>query len=879
MEFDGILSEIEGLQCPADRSAFIKSIKDFDAKALDYLKNIVYEKWEPGKGARVSSMLTRLRDKVLLRVMEFVGPIPDCIDIVAVGGYGRGEMSPFSDIDILILHREDNLPADFINQFLYVLWDIGYKLGNSVRTIKNVVSHSREDITLLTSLFESRLLAGDGKLLAEMYRAITNVLNGFREEYFRTKIEDIYTIYGQVGNSVLLKEPNLKENAGGLRSVHYAEWINFAVHSVPGREGIRKHLDPADFDQLGQSYDFLLHIRNMLHFINNRKEDNLIIDYHIPIANNLGYTGGELDKVTAFMRDYYDRSMRLFLLSWSVIDSLYAEFYKKKKKAIDGKYYLIQRELFIDSGVEPSPEEAFEAVFLCASKKYRPSYNLISFIRNAGNLITPGHRQSKILFYRFVDILGLENSSEGLNLMKTSDFLYKYIPQFEKIRHYIIYNPFHKYTVDEHSIEAIRMLEGLCNPKFSDFDKGKVRELVALASIKRESMWILKIALLLHDIGKAYPGDHGKNGVEVADIVFREMPLAHRYQEIVSFLIENHLVLSNVSRRSDVYNLKTILDFSQRFNLSKYPEEYLEYLYLLTYADIVATNPTNYTGYFATLLYHIFDKSRMVLTGEMNEEQWDIMIRAKRVNIAKEFPDGRPDKILATLGEEYMNRHTEEEITEDIRTVLSLGDGETRVSVRRYNEHLLVKIFSPDELGLFGRLAGILLLNGANIVKANIYTYEKIAMDFFYVTEIFGANLSLEEMRNELDHWIERLNASIADYLPDPEKLNNRIVGLKEKIKGVPAVFKRKAEVTISGKRKGHYLITVSGSDRPALLYDLCRYLSTNRINITNALIDTIGWHIRDEFTVVSEGLTDEEVTARHETRMKEIVETNLGEI
>jgi [protein-PII] uridylyltransferase len=878
MEFESVLFEIDQIKS-RDRAEFIKALKENDAKALDILKSAVYRKWQSGSGAHVSSELTRLRDKVLLRVMDFVGAIPDGIDIVAVGGYGRGEMSPFSDIDILILHNEGNLPEEYINQFLYILWDIGYKLGNSVRTIRNVVSHSREDITLLTSLFESRLLAGDGKLLAEMYRAITNILNGFREEYFRTKIEDIYSIYGKVGNSVLLKEPNLKENAGGLRSVHYAAWINFAVNSAPGMEGLRKRLDSADFEQLSQSYDFILHIRNMLHFINNRKEDTLIIDYHTAVANNLGYAGGELDKVTVFMRDYYDRSMKLFLLSWNVIDTLYAEFYKKKIKPIDAKYYLIQRELFIGNGVDPSPEEAFEAVFLCASKKYRPSYNLISFIRNAGNLISPEHRQSKLLFYRFVDILGLDNSSDALNLMKTSDFLYKYIPQFEKIRHYIIYNPFHKYTVDEHSIEGIRMLEELSERKFNDFDKGKVRELVPLAVKKRESMWILKIALLLHDIGKAYPGDHCKNGVEVADIVFREMPLAHRYQEIVAFLIENHLVLSNVSRRADVYNLKTILDFSQRFNLSKYPVEYLEYLYLLTYADIVATNPTNYTGYSATLLYHIFDKSRMVLSGEINEEQWDIMIRAKRVNIAKEFPDGRAEKILATLGEEYMNRHTEEEITEDMRTVLSLGDGETRVSVRKYNEHMLVKIFSPDRLGLFGRLAGILLLNGASIVKANIYTYDKFALDFFYVTEIFGANLSLEEMRNELDHWIDRLNASIADYLSDPDKLDTRIVGLKGKIKGVPAVFKRKAEVAISEKRKGHYLISVSGSDRPALLYDLCRYMATNGISITNALVDTIGWHIRDEFTVAAEGLTDEEVTARHEKRMREIVETNLGEI
>ncbi|OHD54137.1 MAG: hypothetical protein A2Y33_10520 [Spirochaetes bacterium GWF1_51_8] len=878
MSFRQIIDKLNGISLGQERSVFLQELKDADKTAQEALKSDNFGRWENGMGLRISADLTILRDTLLMKAMEYCGGLPKGLALLAVGGYGRGEMSPYSDVDILILHRDDNLPTEFINQFLYILWDIGLKLGNSVRSIKNVVSHSREDITLLTSLFESRLLSGDSKLVDEMYKAITNVLNGFREEYFKTKLEDIYNIYRKVGTTVLLKEPNLKENAGGLRSVHYAEWLNFAVSSKPGMDGLQSLLGGEKFAELKMSYDYILYLRNMLHFLNGRKEDNLLIDYHLPISQYLGFEGEDLERVTSFMRDYYDRAMKLFLLSWSVIDSLYAEFYSKKKKVIDEKYYTIQQELFVSDQVVPAPEEAFELVYLCASKRYRPSYTLISFLQKAGTKLTPEHRQSKLIFYRFIDILGLENSSEALNLMKISDFLYRYIPEFEKIRHYIIYNPFHKYTVDEHSVEAIRMLEELLTGKFSDIERGKVRALANLAADKKDALWIIKITLLLHDIGKAFPGDHCKNGVGVAEIVFREMPLANRYREIVFFLIENHLVLSEVSRRSDVYNLKTILDFSQRFILSAYPVEYLDFLFLLTYSDIVATNPNNYTGYFSSLLFHIFEKSRLVISGDMDEEQWSVMIRAKRANVSKAFPKGGIDKILETLGEEYLNRHTEEEIIEDLKTVTALKDGETRVSVRKYNEHLLVKIFSPDELGLFGRLAGILLLNGANIVKANIYTYDKAALDFFYVTEIFNANLSLETMKNELDHWIERLNESIGEYLNNEAKLDGRIVALKQKIKGVPEVFRRKAEVSIIVKEKNQLLITVSGSDRPALLYDICRYLAVSGINILNALIDTVGWHIRDEFTIECGSSPDEDTVNGYETRLKEIVDSNLGQ-
>ena len=207
MSFRQIIDKLNGISLGQERSVFLQELKDADKTAQEALKSDNFGRWENGMGLRISADLTILRDTLLMKAMEYCGGLPKGLALLAVGGYGRGEMSPYSDVDILILHRDDNLPTEFINQFLYILWDIGLKLGNSVRSIKNVVSHSREDITLLTSLFESRLLSGDSKLVDEMYKAITNVLNGFREEYFKTKLEDIYNIYRKVGTTVLLKEP------------------------------------------------------------------------------------------------------------------------------------------------------------------------------------------------------------------------------------------------------------------------------------------------------------------------------------------------------------------------------------------------------------------------------------------------------------------------------------------------------------------------------------------------------------------------------------------------------------------------------------------------------------------------------------------------
>ncbi len=850
LDISAFQDSLDKLGTDMDKKDLIRNLKEMEKSALEQIRTDNLAPWTKRKGRDISHLLSAVKDAVILKVIEFVGGVPQGISVLAVGGYGRDEMSPYSDIDILVIHEPRVDPKKFANALFYILWDLDYKLGNSVRTVKNIIEHSKEDITLLTALFETRLLAGTEKLRNEMYKDLYKALNSRKESYIREKLVEFHEISKKTAYAVLLKEPNLKENPGGLRSVHLSRWAYFAFFGEGGMEPLKKLLPSILYKKLATAYDYILYIRNMLHFIHRRKEDTLFIDYHQEVASHLGLKGDDYQKVMRMMHKIYNKAMDIFLISSHALDLIYFNQKKGFKKKLTEHTYLQDNELFVQQDKPLSIMEALDLIQLCTENQYLYSYTLIDYLRRCANIIKPEDRKSREIFNRFLDIISLPNGYEALNLMKLSNFLYKYIKYFGRIRHFIIYNPFHKFTVDEHSLEAIWALERLTTHDYNSFDREKVRDLIPLAEKHKEALWIVKLALLFHDIGKAWPGEHTRNGVEIADLIFEDFPVSFRYRSLIKFLIKNHLLLTHITRRSDIQSQEVILDLVEKFTVTPYPQEYLDYLYLLTYSDVLATNPTNYTGYVAALLRQLYNRTREVLSNRealISDKDYMEKIISEAKNLSQ--TDGIED-FIQSLGIRYASVNTAEEIIKDYLQIQKCRQGNVSISVSNFNEVLQVKIFSPDRLGLFAQLAGILLINGANIIRANIYTYQDSAFDVFFINDIFGANLTRENMQAELDSWVNRVQESVLKFLEDDPLLKERVKSLRDRVKPLPDIFLTEGAVNITHREGHEYLLGVSGSDRPGLLFDVCRYLSTHAMTIRSAIIDTIGWHIKDVFVV-----------------------------
>lgn len=865
---------------PESRKNFIERIRETEKELYEALLAENSNPWQNGRGAFISSAITAVRDAALLRFLAACGELPEGLSVVAVGGYGRGELSPHSDVDLLILQSEEGAGKEFINTFFYFLWDAGYKLGHSVRTLENAKSHAAKDITFLTAAFEARLITGEESLLLQMREDLKNLLNQTRSELAEEKIEEIRHLFDRMGTAVFLKEPNLKESAGGLRSVHLATWVNYSFHFTPRLSGLSAHLNEESYERLSADYDFLLYIRNFLHLSLGRKEDTLFIEYHEKVAAALRVEGQDhVDQVKNLMKRVYDRMLDIFLLSFRLIEEISMANTKRKARRIRGGFYSKNGALFVRSDKAVSVQSAMKAGLLFGKGNYRLTSSLICFFQRAAEKITEADRASKEIFGLFVSVLELPNSADVLNLMKLSDFLYTYLEPFSQIKHFILYNPFHRYTVDEHSLEAIRALEELGTSKRNAFEHEKVKELLELFEKYKDSLWILKLALLFHDVGKSVPGDHSRNGAEMASRFFAKFPLLHSYRGLVEFTIENHLLLSQISRRSDLDNYQVIADFSEKFRLSAFPQEYLDYLYLLTYADVYATNPKNYTGYTAALLRQLYIRTHLALKGKLKSETEHQM--EEKIQSAAEVCELEGLKEFAeALGPLYSSRESASEIAEDYGFFCRTPRSETAVNVRKFNEFLKVMFIAPDSKGLFSRLSGTLIVNGANIAKADIFTFEpeegnSVAFDIFYVTQIFGASISEKKMESEVEYWIERLTSSLEKFTEDPSKLKNRIDEMKSKNEFLPEIFRKEPSVKLKKLSEIFYRATLSGSDRFALLYDISDLLSEEGFSIQQAIIDTVGWHVRDSFEFKTDKELSESELAVLETKLTALLETN----
>ncbi len=795
-------------------------------------------------GGQVVQRRTALIDRVLRLVYDRLaagGPMPA---LLAVGGYGRGELNPHSDIDIMFLCRSEN-DRQRSPDMLYVLWDAGLDVGYSVRTTKECVSLAREDIKIRTSLLESRLIAGDSRL----YEAFLNEMRGeafyWRSPAFITeKISERNETRRKYGGSLYLREPNIKEGEGGLRDFHTALWISFVHFRISSLADLVEQgvITEGQYAVFLRSRNFLWRIRNEIHYLSGRKNDHLTFDLQESAARDFHYRDSlHLLAVERFMKAYFlhARNIREFsnIIADAVLRKPASRWFERTRTV--GQFKIVGRTLVLasDDVCRQDPSQIVSAFEIAQSRHVAFSDKLKSQIR--GCRISDEVRTSAAASTAFLSILNnLEGLAETLIVMKDLRFLGRYLPEFRAIQALAKHDYYHKYTVDEHILLAIRNLQNLWSGNYP----GLASLFDALKALPKR--WVLVLAVLLHDLGKAYRYGHEHRGVDLARQVLGRLGISGKDHDRILFLIENHLVMATLSQRRELTDRKVIVDFSRLVR----DRENLMMLYLLTYADISAVNPTAWTQWRATLLQDLYLKTLAHLESNaqaVEEEKARLISASKKIHDAAAvlFTQEEIDDFLVSMSEQYIITTPTYKVIDHLNMVRRLPSEGLVLQYRHYPEkgYTELTVCAYDAYGMFYRTAGTIAAKKLSILRAQVFTSKKgVMIDTFQITDHEGNLCSYEDAWDSVNR---DLRTSLTGGFRPPEP------GLFVSSQALPGMVNPSVEFD-NDTSDTFTIIDIMARDRVGFLYAVTKTLYDLNLDIGSAKIVTEGSRIMDSFYV-----------------------------
>ena len=795
-------------------------------------------------GSEVVQRRTDLIDRTLRGAYEYLaaaGPLPA---LLAIGGYGRGELNPHSDIDIMFLCRDEKDRQRSV-ELLYILWDAGMDVGYSVRTIDESISLARQDIKVRTSLIESRLLAGDPGLYDSFIRAMQGeVFYSKPSDFIHEKISERMATRQKYGGSIYLREPNIKECEGGLRDIHTALWLAFVRYRVAtlGELVGKSVVTEGQYAVFLRSRDFLWRVRNEIHYLSGRKNDHLTFDLQERAAKDFKYRdSAHLLAVERFMKSYFLHARNIREFTNSVVAAVLPKpsrrWFERTQKL--GPFSLKGRTLF-PSSAEVCHDNAALAMtaFEIAQERHAVfSGHLTSLIR--GCRIDDAGRRSPEASRAFLAILNNPDGlSETLALMKDLRFLGRYLPEFRAIQALARHDYYHLYTVDEHILLAIRNLQALWSGSFPAL------KTLSDAFQDLSKRWVLVLAVLLHDLGKAYRDDHEHRGVELADSILTRLGVAAEDRQRVLFLIENHLVMALLSQRRELSDRKVIADFSRLVQ----DRENLAMLYLLTYADVSAVNPTAWTQWKAALLQDLYMRTLNYLDKSaqtFEEERARLIAASVRIRNAAEgqFSSEEIDTFLVSMPEQYLLTAATLRVIDHMSMMKKLPEEQLVIRHRHYPErgYTELTVCAYDAYGMFYRTAGTIASKNLNILRAQVFTSKSgVMIDTFQITDPEGKLCDYEDVwesvRTEL-----RAALMSGRRLPAPGPLVSPHL--------LPAVITPTVEFD-NETSELFTIIDITARDRVGFLYTVTKTLYEQNLDIGSAKIVTEGSRIMDSFYV-----------------------------
>ena len=807
-----------------------------------------------------------LTDQIVTIVLDIattrLHPLPTPTDgerlsLIAVGGYGRGEMAPQSDVDLLFLTPYKVTPwaESVIESMLYMMWDLKLKVGHASRTVKDCVRLAREDYTIRTSLVEYRHLAGDAALAGELgERLWTDLFKSTASDFIEAKLSERTERHRKQGGQRYVVEPNVKEGKGGLRDLQSLFWISKYVNGVKDAAELvdLRVFTPDEFETFVTAEDFLWAVRCHLHLISGRAMDQLTFDLQVEVAAAMGYTDhGGRRGVEHFMQAYFRQATNVGELTRIFLTALEANHVKSepmlvrllsRRKSAKPPYAIKQNRITIaDQSAFLSDKlnmlRLFEEALRTGTLIHPDAMRLI-----AANLslIDNEMRNDREARRIFIDLLLKHGNPErALRRMNELGVLSAFIPEFAPIVAMMQFNMYHHYTVDEHTIQVISNL--------AQIERNELIEELPVASGILErgvNRKVLYVALLLHDIGKGRTEDHSILGAQIARKVAPRLGLSKKDCDTVEWLIRYHLLMSDVAQKRDISEPRTVRGFA---NAVKSVER-LDLLTVLTVCDIRGVGPGTWNNWKAVLIRNLYKATKSALqTGleDLNRETRET--EAKRA-LRAALPDWSSKDLKTETGRHYGPYWQGLPLSAQVifaQLLHDISDDEICIDLMLDEDRDATRacFAMVDHPGLFSRVTGALALVGANVVDARSYTSKDgYATAVFWIQDNDGnpfEAIKLPRLRSMIERTLKG------------EVLAREALKDKDKMKKRERAFRVPTNISFDNEGSEIYtIIEVDTRDRPGLLYDLTRTLSENHVYIASAVIATYGEQVVDTFYV-----------------------------
>lgn len=811
---------------------------------------------------------SQLIDEVLCDLWRAM-QLPDVLALVAVGGYGRGELWPESDIDLLLLLpvSADGRLSEQIEQLIALCWDIGLELGHSVRTVGECLEEAQADLTVQTALAEARLLTGDSALFATLRAEFNSTLDP--QSFFHTKLIEQHERYVRYQESPYSLEPNIKESPGGLRDLQAIIWIAQTAGFGKSWQDLHQHgfiTDP-EAQGLARRERFLQGLRIELHLLAGRREDRLLFDYQAALAERLGLADLSTRRASEqLMQEYYRTAKAVMQLNSILLQNLGAAIFPAPKQApspINERFQNTRQLLDVcHEDVFNQNRSAILEVFLLMQQRAELKGMTARTIRalwRARTLVDESFRQNPAHQALFVEIFKQPRGVlHELRRMNQFDILGRYLPNFGEIVGQMQHDLFHAYTVDQHTLLVLRNLR-----RFSALEFAHEYPFCSQLMANFARPWRLYLAAIFHDIAKGRGGGHSERGARDTEVFCASHHIPPEEAELIVWLVRHHLVMSDVAQKQDCSDPDVIARFAALVG----DETHLIALYLFSVADIRATSPKVWNSWKGQLLEALFSQTRQLLRsgGKTPARQGIIEERQEGAREILRYHGLLKDEHLALweqLNPVYFLLHSDEEIAWHARALHYRVNSERPVVKARVNLRgggIEVMVYTPDQPDLFARLAGFFGRAGYNIMDAKIHTtHHAYALDSYMLQDV-------EERERDKDrlHYIEH---ELADRLTRQTPLDAPITKLvSRQLKHFPI----QTQVAIRPDERGrHFILTVSAADRPGLLYTVAMTLAEHGVHLHTAKIATLGERVEDTFLISGDDLNEEEDRIKLESQL-----------
>ncbi|HXE37946.1 MAG TPA: [protein-PII] uridylyltransferase [Azonexus sp.] len=795
---------------------------------------------------------------------------PASLTLAAVGGYGRGELYPASDIDLLILLPQEasaTVQAK-LERLIGHFWDLGLEIGHSVRTIQDCLTEAAKDITVRTALLEARLLTGNAKLFATFEKRLRGNLDPL--VFFEAKRLEQQERYQRFNETPYSLEPNCKDSPGGLRDLQVIFWIAQAAGYGATWADLEKNgfLTREEQAQGEQYEEYLRHLRIRLHYTAGRREDRLLFDYQNSLATKLGFASTEARRASEqLMQEYYRNAKAVTLLNTILLQNMGAALAPEDEQVpqvLDDHFQSVGNLLDIrDEDLFQHDPAAILDSFLVMQESHElhgMTARTLRALWRARELITPEFRaapENRTAFIRlFQSERGVVHEFRRMNQL---DILGAYLPNFGRIVGQMQHDLFHVYTVDQHILQVLRNLR-----RFTMSEFAHEYPLCSRVVSELDRPWLLYVAALFHDIAKGRGGDHSELGTVDAQNFCEQHGLDAEDSELVVWLVKNHLVMSQVAQKEDLTDPDVIANFSRLVGDTRH----LAAIYLLTHADIRGTSPKVWNQWKGKLLadlyyltlHHLNQGEAPAPHGIIAERQAEAM-RLLRFFALSDTVHERLWKQLDTV---YFLRHSAEEIAWHTRALhyrIFNNQPVVRARLSQDGEGLQVMVYTQDQPDLFARIVGFFARNGYSIVDAKIHTtVHGYALDSFVVLDVENRDNN-REMVPYIEHEMEqRLIQQLPPEAPSPGRLSRQVKH-----------FPIKPEASILGDEKGaHFILSLVAADRPGLLYTVATTLAEHGANLHTAKITTLGERAEDVFLISGGDLRESSSRIRLETELME---------